>query len=195
MSAHTPAPPRWAEVLLERLLPARNRDVVTGDLREEYAEAQLPRTGRVRADLWYLRKVLSFVPHLSWKRGPSMRILFPVSLFTLASTTWLAVMEVILRHPGFATRTTTALCMALICLATLLVRPLHLGTRAERLLWLGAVALIGVGINALVHLARAIHFEGFVLVISVALVLQGILMLTTLGRSSDVPPPHQTIHP
>lgn len=188
MSPHTPAPPRWAEVLLERLVPARNRDVVTGDLREEYADAQLPRTGRIRANLWYLRQVLSFVPHLSWKRGPAMRILFPVSLFTLASTTWLAVMEVILRHPGYATRTTTALCMALICLATLLVRPLHLGTRAERGLWLGAVVLIGVGVNALVHLARASHFEGFVLIIAVALILQGLLMLVTLGRPSDVAP-------
>jgi hypothetical protein len=191
MSARTPAPPRWAEVLLEHLVPIRNRDIVTGDLREEYAESQLPQAGRLRANLWYLRQVLSFVPHLSWKRGPTMRILFPVSLFTLASTLWLAVMEIILRHPGFATRTTTALCMALICLATLLVRPLHLGTRAERLLWLGAVALIGVGVNAVAHLARATHFEGFVLIISVALILQGVLMLTTLGRSSDVPPPYQ----
>ena len=193
MSPHTPAPPRWAEVLLERLVPARNRDVIAGDLREEYADAQLPRTGRIRANLWYLRQVLSFVPHLSRKRSPSMRILFPVSLFTLASTTWLAVMEVILRHPGYATRTTTALCMALICLATLLVRALHLGTRAERILWMGAIALIGVGVNALVHLARATHFEGFVLIISVALLLQGVLMLTTLGWSSDVPSPRQPI--
>ena len=122
-----------------------------------------------------------------------MRILFPVSLFTLASTSWLAMMEVILRHPGYATRTTTALCMGLICLATLLVRPLHLGTRAERLLWVGAVALICVGVHALFHLARASHFEGFVLIISVALILQGLLMLTTLGRSSNLPPPHQAI--
>ena len=171
----------------------RNRDVVAGDLREEYAEAQWPRVGRFRADLWYLRQVLSFVPHLSWKRGPTMRILFPVSLFTLASTIWLAVMEVTLRHPGYPARTTIALCMALICLATLLVRPLHLGTGAERLLWLGAVALIGVGVSAMVQLARATHFEGFVLVIAVALILQGVLMLTTLGRSSDVPPPRHAI--
>jgi hypothetical protein len=41
------------------------------------------------------------------------------------------------------------------------------------------VVLIGIGGQAFVRNARAAHFEGFVLVISVALVTQGLLMLAS----------------
>ena len=47
------------------------------------------------------------------------------------------------------------------------------------------VALIGIGGQAFLRNARAAHFEGFVLVISVALVMQGLLMLASgMGRSA-----------
>ena len=67
----------------------------------------------------------------------------------------------------------------LISMATILVRMADLGARGERWLWVGAVALIGIGGQAFVRNARAAHFEGFVLVISVALVMQGLLMLVS----------------
>jgi hypothetical protein len=41
--------------------------------------------------------------------------------------------------------------------------------------------LIGIGGHAFIHNELAAHFEGFVLVISLALVLQGLLMLIFLG--------------
>lgn len=47
MKPNTGRPPRWAEFLLERLLAARQS--VTGDLREQYAEAIVPRIGRATA--------------------------------------------------------------------------------------------------------------------------------------------------
>src|SRR5215813_4068066 len=53
-------PPRWAEKLLLAVLRERDRETIPGDLLEEYQETILPAKGRFRADLWYLRQVLSF---------------------------------------------------------------------------------------------------------------------------------------
>lgn len=43
MNVPAEMPPRWAELLLEQLLASDDRQTITGDLREEYAEAILPR--------------------------------------------------------------------------------------------------------------------------------------------------------
>jgi hypothetical protein len=183
MSGQAPTPPRWAEVLLERLLPDHTRETVAGDLREEYVDGMLPLRGRARARLWYVRQVVSFVPWFAKEGSPMGKILLLVSLFTLACACWLAFMETLLRHPGYAERIGVALAIALICAATILVRMLHVGFRGERWLWAGAAVLIGLGGQAFFRNARAAHFEGFVFVISLLLVLQGVLMLATLGRS------------
>ena len=176
-------PPRWAEALLERLLPDHARETVVGDLREEYIESALPQRGRLRANLWYVQQVASFVPWFA-KEGPPMgKLLLIVSTFTLACTGWLAFMETELQHPGFATRIGIASAIALICVATILVRLLHAGLRTERWLWAGALVLIGLGGVAFFHNTHSAHFEGFILVIGIVLVLQGVLMLATLGRT------------
>jgi hypothetical protein len=93
-------------------------------------------------------------------------------------------METLLRHPGYAERIGVALAIALICAATILVRMLHVGFRNERWLWAGAAVLIGIGAQAFFRNAHAAHFEGFVFIISLVLVLQGLLMFATLGRAS-----------
>jgi hypothetical protein len=186
MSKREQGPPRWAEVLLERLLPERARETVTGDLREEYADSRM-RHGSILAGLGYLCQVLSFVPWFSREGGPMGKILIGVSWLALACTCWLAFMEVVLRHPGFAVRALLALLFAAICLATILVRLLHVGAYGERWLWAGAATLIGFGAEAFIRNAHAAHFEGFVFLISLILVLQGALMLVTLGR----PEPNQ----
>jgi hypothetical protein len=111
------------------------------------------------------------------------KLLLLISLFTLACACWLAFMETLLRHPGYAGRIGVALAIAFICAATILARMLHVGFRGERWLWAGAAVLIGVGGQAFFRNARAAHFEGFVFVISLVLVLQGVLMLATLGRA------------
>jgi hypothetical protein len=183
MSGSAPTPPRWAEALLERLLPECARETVTGDLREEYVEGMLQRRGLAGARLWYLRQVLSFVSWFLKEGSPMGKMLLLVSLFTLACACWLAFMETVLRHPGYAERIGVALAIVLICMATILARMLHVGFRGERWLWLGAAVLIAVGGQAFLRNARAAHFEGFVFVISIVLVLQGVLMLVTLGRA------------
>lgn len=58
MRSHPPALVQW---LLSSVLPARTRDSVLGDLIEEYRESQLPRSGSLRADWWYLRQAAGFI--------------------------------------------------------------------------------------------------------------------------------------
>jgi len=106
------------------------------------------------------------------------------SMLTLLCGCWLALMECLLRHPGFEARAIVAMFIAAAGLATLLVRLLHLGVRSERWLWAAAAALIGLGVFSFLRNARAAHFEGFVFVIAIVLMLQGLLMLITLGRQS-----------
>ena len=117
--------------------------------------------------------------------GPIVKILLFNSLLSLLSSCWLAVMELILRHTGYWTRFGVAISIGAICISTILVRRLNLGIRIERWLWVGAVVLIGIGGKSFVHNVRAVHFEGFVSVISLILVLQGLMMLAVMGRSPE----------
>jgi hypothetical protein len=183
MNPTGPAPPRWAEVLLERLLPHHAREAIAGDLREEYIESVLPRRGMFGARLWYIRQVMSFAPWFTKEGSQVGKILLLVSSLSLACGCWLAVMEMLLRHPGYAGRIVTALIIVAICAGTILVRMLHAGYRCERWLWLGAAGLILIGVLAFLRNAHAAHFEGFVFLIALLLVLQGVLMLTTMGRA------------
>ena len=50
-------PPAVPTALLLLLLPADQRETVSGDLLEEYREARVPALGHVRANLWYWQQV------------------------------------------------------------------------------------------------------------------------------------------
>jgi hypothetical protein len=170
---------------MERLLPARDRETVAGDLREEYAEFLAPHFGRMRANVWYLRQAISIAQRCIQEGGIMTKLLSATSVITLLCGCWLALMECLLRHPGFEARAAVALLIAAAGLATLLVRFLHAGARGERWLWAAAVALMALGVFSFLRNARASHFEGFVFIISIVLVVQGLLMLVTLGRHSE----------
>ena len=187
MSAQRHAPPRWAEALLERLLPNSARETIVGDLREEFIESVLPRKGLMRAHIWYLRQVMSFAFWFTREGSQVGKILLIVSSLSLACGCWLAVMELLLRHPGYGGRILTALIIVAICAGTILVRMLHAGYRCERWLWLGAAGLVLIGVLAFLRNMRSTHFEGFVFVIALLLVLQGVLMFATLGRADSGP--------
>ena len=179
MSMNMQTPPRWAEVLLERLLSESDRATVVGDLREEYGETIYPRWGGVGADAWYLRQVWSLAPRFFAGGGAMKKTLLPLSMFTFACACWLGVMEMVLRHPGYGTRVGVAGLIALISLATVVGSLAERGAGRRWWLWAGALVLIGIGGQAFVRNARAAHFEGFVLVISVALMVQGLLMMVS----------------
>ena len=185
MSKQTSGPWRWAEALLERLLPEGTRETIVGDLREEFVEGIEPRRGRLWAQFWYMRQVASFI---LWfiREGEGMgKVLMALSAVVLACACWLAVMETILRHEGYAGRIAEALGIGAICAATILVKMLHAGLVVERWLWLGAGTLIVLGATAFLHNERAAHFEEFVMVISLLLLAQGVLMLATMGRRNN----------
>ena len=111
------------------------------------------------------------------------KILLLVSSSSLACGCWLAVMEMLLRHPGYAARILMALIIIAICAGTILVRMLHAGYMCERWLWLGAAGLILIGVLAFIRHVQSPHFEGFAFVIAILLVLQGVLMFATMGRA------------
>lgn len=176
------SPPRWAEAVLEVLLPADDRHTLTGDLREEYAEAVLPASGRRRADLWYLRQVAALAPRCIIKEGKMRKILLLASVFSVACGAWLVTMELLLHHAGYAARAAMDAVISLIPLATVLAILLHVEVGAERWFRLLGLPLIAIGLWAFVRNARSAHFEGFVLIVSLVLAAQGALMLAALGR-------------
>lgn len=184
MKTNAQIPPRWLESLLEWLLPVDSCEGIVGDLREEYIESMLPRRGRIRANLSYAWHVLSFVPRrVRESRGMRM-LLNGASGFTMICMIWLASMEMKLRHPGYGTRMAIDVCFAAICVATFLVLelapPRTAGESSSRA---GGFLMVLFGGLTFFENAHAAHFEGFVFVISLELILQGALMVLILDRS------------
>jgi hypothetical protein len=169
------APPRWLETLLRWCLPARDRDSISGDLLEEYREAQLPQLGSVRANLWYLRQLISFLAVRSFGGSTLRASLTWMSVLTTLAGIWLGIMEQLLKHPGYAARSVVAAAIATQGLATILFLMWH-GQRIFRALVLaGAVGVVVLGASAVIRMLNAAHFEGFVLLIGAALMVQGVL--------------------
>ena len=113
------------------------------------------------------------------------KILLFNSTLSLLCGAWLALMELVLRHPGYWPRFGVAISISAIALCTILVRMLRLGAGVERWLWIGAIVLIGIGGKSFLHNLHAAHFEGFAFLISLVIVLQGAMMLAFTGRSSN----------
>jgi hypothetical protein len=66
MTGTQPNPPRPADALLGALLRPSDSESIPGDLLEEYREARRPRLGRLRADVWYIKQVLSVLWRVTW---------------------------------------------------------------------------------------------------------------------------------
>jgi predicted DNA repair protein MutK len=179
-------PLAWLERTLLLFLNARDRETISGDLLEEYREEQLPRLGYVRANFWYLRQIVS-IASIQILGGPLLkRVLILLSLFVMAAGAWLGAMENILRHDGYRDRSVIAVCIAMQGLATLLCVLLNGGRAVRNLVTIGSAAILWLGGSAMIKTLRARHFEGFVLVIGLALVLQGVLTLATLLKRPTI---------
>lgn len=178
------SPRRWLERLLLVFLNERDRETISGDLLEEYREAQRPRLGLLRADIWYLCQAMSLALNRisggPFKLKPLLTLL---SVFSIAAGTWLSVMENILKHPGYAGRAVIGGFIAAQGLATLLVMLLNGRPMYRALVFFGALGILCLGVSASVRNLRAAHFEGFVLIIGAALILQAILTLAVFLRS------------
>jgi predicted DNA repair protein MutK len=176
-------PPAWLERTLLLLLNARDRETISGDLLEEYREEQLPRVGSIRANYWYLRQLFSIASIQILGGSLLKQVLILLSLFLLAAGVWLGVMENILKHDGYGGRSVIAVCIATQAFATLLCVLLNGGTAVRNLVMTGAAAILLLGGSAIVKILRAQHFEGFVLVVGLALILQGVLTLAALLKT------------
>ena len=66
MKARELTPPQWADALLRSLLRPADREATSGDLLEEYRATRLPALGRLGADVWYIRQVISLLWRLIW---------------------------------------------------------------------------------------------------------------------------------
>jgi hypothetical protein len=176
------SPHPWLERMLLHFLPARDRETISGDLLEEYREEKAPRLGALRANFWYLRQVLSLMPF--WDLvGPRLnQLLMVATAFIVAAGLWLAIMENVLRHAGYRERTLIAATIVIQGVATLLL-PLLGGRKIFRaFVAIGAIALAILGASAIRGILAARHFEGFVLLIGFALVVQGLLTLVVVLR-------------
>ena len=163
-------PPRFLERTLLGLLSARDQETVAGDLLEAYAETA-DRRGSLLANLWYARQIVSFVPHrLRW----SERLLAGLSAFALLYGLWFGVMELLLRHPGYAGRewiAGTILGQAGLTLLYLLL-PGAPGLRV--LVALGCLPvlyLVSLVVRGLLHGA---NLEGYVVLMALSLALQAV---------------------
>ncbi len=173
-------PPRWAESLLISLLRPRDQETIPGDLLEEYREDRLPPLGHARADFWYIRQVFIIACFRPFEGGAMKRILLFLCFFTFAATTWLNLMEITMHRPGFALRICIAVLLALQSLSTILFLIFRGKKRARGILMIGGFLITLFGISAVVSILKAAHFEGYVLLIGLGLILQGVITIVTL---------------
>jgi hypothetical protein len=178
-----PAPPYLLDCLLLLLLSPRDRETVSGDLHEEFLEVKLPQLGPFRARLWYLRQVLSFAPaRVAAILQPPLTLL---CLCTALSGGWLGVMDLRLHHPvSHIWIGAMIVSQALLTLAALRFRR-SLSLRVAAML--GSLSILTLACHALKAAFTGADFEGYILLIALALLLQAILTLLILP-SARIPP-------
>lgn len=96
--------------------------------------------------------------------------------FTLLAASWLAVMFVVLHRPGYERGVSMSLLFIIQSLLTLAIT-----TGLASALWwrilavAGAAGIVWAGGAAVSNTVTGPHFEGYALIIGVALILQGLL--------------------
>jgi hypothetical protein len=134
-SAHDVQPPQWAEAILRLLLGSDDAETVSGDLLEEYREAVRPTSGRLTANLWYVRQVAGFAWRATGFWGVLVGLTAPTSfpVFTAWSLPLPAVCLLLIASSRRAYRTRSvrtgvvigcvnSLLATVVALAVLLVR-------------------------------------------------------------------------
>ena len=79
-----PAPPEWAERVLQAFLSSHAFESVSGDLLEEYRDTVFPARGRRGADSWYVSQVIGY----AWPSAGVWATLFAVSFLARAAVDW-----------------------------------------------------------------------------------------------------------
>ena len=173
---HRIHPPAWMEHLLRMVLPAHNRETIAGDLREEFHDRAASQSAR-RAQLWYLRQVVSLAPRglgLALGNGSALPLL---CAFTGLCGLWLGAMDLRLHHPASQIAIAASiLSQALITLAALRLRYPWL----RYLALAGCAGMFYLSATALIGVLRGYNFEGYILLIALLLAVQSVLTICTM---------------
>ena len=94
-------------------------------------------------------------------------------------------MDLWLRHPGYVVQTAIAATILLQALLTLGALHFRRNRFLRSLSMLGWPSLVWLAGKALIATLRDTDFEGYVLLIAVALLCQALLTLCTLGKADD----------
>jgi len=108
--------------------------------------------------------------------------LMGLCFFVMTAGVWLCLMENILHHDGYIVRSAVALLIAAQGLATLFVVKRGGHAVSRTLVAISAVGAALFGTSAIITTLRAAHFEGFVLIIGLGLIAEGILTLIVLSQ-------------
>ena len=73
-------PPRWAQALVRSLLKPSDAESIPGNLLEQYRAVRRPARGRMQADLWYVKHVMSVLWRVLWPCAVLMAVLKVPSL-------------------------------------------------------------------------------------------------------------------
>ncbi len=184
----TPAtPPPLFERLLRAVLPVRDRDTVSGDLFEAYADHRSAQ-GQHAANLWYLRQLLSLVPRLALRHAPIRPLLACVCAFTALCGLWLGAMDMLLHHADIAGHEAIAATIVAQAAITLVVLCARQFAPLRPVVAVGCLALLALATLAIHGLLTNPHFEGYIFLIALALILQ--VVLTALTFLQDTSNPH-----
>ncbi len=106
--------------------------------------------------------------------------------FTILAVTWLGTMYLLLRHPGYLWR--AALCLPVIAqsVATPFALRPSAGSRLRLATAVGAAVVGAFAAWAFVKNSRSAGFEGYLAIISAALVIQAVLTLLHFALRSNV---------
>ena len=120
-------------------------------------------------------------------------VLNVLSGFTLAASSWLGIMFVVLHHAGYERGVAMAALFVAQSLVTLAVANRVLASRPWKMLTaVGACAVIFMGASGVVAQFTGPHFEGYIVIIGSALVAQGLLTLARLVPA--LPSPSSKVH-
>ena len=111
-----------------------------------------------------------------------------VCVCTAAAGCWLGVMEMVLRHPGFPQRIVIAALIAVQSVLTLIVISGSSHRLWRTLIATGACGFLTLGSLAIMRNVTGPHFEGFAVVIGLALIVQALLTLWDVFRGASVVP-------
>lgn len=182
MIPHTP--PFVLERALAALLPARDREAIAGDLREAYADLESERGTRA-ANSWYLRQLLSLAPRALLHAAPVGFVLACICAFTALCGTWLGAMDIILRHPHIAGHELIAGIIVVQAILTLTTLSFQRLPALRPVVAAGCFALSVLAAIAIHGVLTDPHFEGYILLIALALILQAALTLLAFARGAS----------